>query len=156
MLPVIEDLPEPVTVTRLPVGHPHTPADQVFQPPSQHFRDHWQEEKRLHLEFVHRERVLLNNLVHEGGTDPNKLVYIIDGWDSCKTVIPSYASTTLSRFPVGHTYTQLDQRFRAPSQHSHGEGAVDAPTPNEFTQELKESNSKAKADCGTRDEQTKH
>ena len=110
MVPVIEDLPEPVTVTRLPVGHPHTPADQVFQ-------------------------------------DPNMLVSYIDGWHSCSTVTPSYASTTLSRLPVGHTYTQVDQRFRAPSQHSHGEGAVDAPTPNEFMhQELKESNSKAKAD----------
>jgi hypothetical protein len=53
--------------------------------------DHWQEQKRLHLLFIYRERVLFNKLVHEGGTDPNKLVCIIDGWDSCKTVIPSYA-----------------------------------------------------------------
>jgi hypothetical protein len=53
-------------------------------------RDHWQEQKRLHLLFIYRERVLFNKLVHEGGTDPDKLVVIIDGWDSCKTVIPSY------------------------------------------------------------------
>jgi hypothetical protein len=55
-------------------------------------RDHWQvEQKRSHLLFIYRERVLFNKLLHEGGTDPDKLV-CIDGWDSCKTAIPSYAS----------------------------------------------------------------
>jgi hypothetical protein len=94
MLP-INNVFELVTVSRLPVGHTHTPLDQVFQPPSQHFRvptaacdmcshEFSQEQKRLHLEFVH-------NLVHEGGSDPNTLV--CDGMDSCNTVIPSYAST---------------------------------------------------------------
>jgi hypothetical protein len=36
----------------------------------------------LYLKLVYREQVLFNNLVHEGGTDPNKLVCVIDGWDT--------------------------------------------------------------------------
>ena len=53
-------------------------------------RDYWQEQKRRHLLFIYRERVLFNKLVHEGGTDPDKLVCIIDGWDSCATTHVQY------------------------------------------------------------------
>lgn len=44
-------------------------------------RDHLfvQEQKRLHLEFFCK-------------VAPNKLAYITDGMDCCKTVIPSFAS----------------------------------------------------------------
>ena len=218
-------------------------------------RDHWQEQKRLHLLFIYRERVLFNKLIFEGGSDPDKLVCIIDGWDSCKTVIPSYASlqgelegkykwflktkltgvlfigyklymlrtfpwvqtganltvtafiyalahlqslagvdkpgegtplppqlhlavdggaenvnktmfgfaasliqskvfqlVTMSRLPVGHTHNQLDQCFQPPSQHFHGEGAVDAVTPEEFMAELNECYSKELAECVTDDD----
>jgi hypothetical protein len=47
-------------------------------------------------------------------------------------------------------HTQLDQQF----ERQRNKLTEKAPSmrPLEFTQELKESNSKAKADCGTRDE----
>jgi hypothetical protein len=222
-------------------------------------REYWEQQKRLHLKFVYEERVLFNEIFYSGLSDPKLLVAIIDGWDSCKTVIPSYAClqgelggmyknflktkltgvmfvgyklfmlrtfpwvgtganltvtalvwalahlqasagnkagrqgaqlpphlhllvdggaenvnktvfgfaasllvnkvfelVTLSRLPVGHTHNQLDQQYQAPSQHFHGDAAVDAPTPHEFMQELKECYSKVRAECATQDDQTEY
>lgn len=71
---------------------------------------------REHREMLHRERVLLNNNVHVEGSASN--MFVLDGFDT-------YLQ---DGDPFLREHTQLDQRFQAPSQHSHGEGAVDALT----------------------------
>jgi hypothetical protein len=56
----------------------------------------------------------------------------------------------LNEDPFVHEHTQLDRQF----ERKRNKLREKAPSmrPLEFTQKLKESNSKAKADCGTRDE----
>jgi hypothetical protein len=55
-------------------------------------RQYWELQKRKHVMFVREERVHFNKMLYDGHTDPRILVGIVDGWDSCKTTIPSYAN----------------------------------------------------------------
>ena len=54
-------------------------------------REYWKTQKEAHLLFVFMERVLLNEREFVAEMDNRVLHIIMDGWDSMKTVAPSWA-----------------------------------------------------------------
>ena len=54
-------------------------------------REYWKAQKELHLLYVFLERVLLNERVFLATIDSRRMHFIADGWDSTKTVVPSFA-----------------------------------------------------------------
>ena len=57
-------------------------------------REKWRKQKELHLGFVFLERVLLNSRELLATIDGRRMHITMDGWDSCKTVVPNYNMRT--------------------------------------------------------------